>query len=112
MQRMLFALRTNMTFEKFPYLTILSNIFLGLALGRILILSGDEMAGNIWIKIFLIIGACLFSNYLLCVRKAASGITRTISGKLRPFLKEAVVCAILNGCILFLSMSLFFFKTL
>lgn len=112
MQKILFALRTNLTFEKFPYLTILSNVFLGFALGRILILSGDEMAGNVWIKIFLIIGTCLFSNYLLCVRKAASGITRTISGKLRPFLKEAVLCAVLNGCILFLSISLFFFKTL
>jgi hypothetical protein len=105
-------MRFNFRFEKFPYLTFLSNIFLGFALGKIIISPGDELPKNILIKVLLIIGACLFWNYLLCVRKAGRGITRNIHGRMRPLFREALLCAYLNASIFIISMSLFFFKLL
>jgi hypothetical protein len=110
MQTTISFLRINFPFGKFPYLTILSNTFLGYALGSILITPGDEMTESIVIKVLLILGTCFFANYLVCLRKAASGITRSIRGKLRPFLKEALLCAALNAAVLLLSITLFFFK--
>jgi len=104
-------LKRYFRFEKFPYLTILSNTLLGYALGSILITPGDEVTGSLAIKILLILGTCFFANYLLCLRKAASGITRSIQGKLRPILKEGLLCAALNAAVLFLSLTLFFFKS-
>ncbi len=63
------------------------------------------------VKTLLIIGTCLFANYLMCLRKAFKGINRNPNnGKLRPFLREAALCAILNACIFIFSTMLFFIK--
>jgi hypothetical protein len=112
MQKILSVIRANITPDRFPYLTVFSNIFLGFAFGRILVMSADKLAESISIKVFLIIGTCLFFNYLLCTRKAAKGIICNPCGKIRPLLKELCLCAALNGFMLLLSLSLFFFKSL
>jgi hypothetical protein len=112
MQKIISLIRSHITSDRFPYLTMFSNIFLGFAFGRILVLSADKLAESILIKVFLIIGTCLFFNYLLCTRKAAKGITCTPCGKIRPLLKELRLCAALNGFMLLLSLSFFFFKSL
>jgi hypothetical protein len=111
MQRIFSYLHWKFTINKFPYLTILSNIFLGFAFGRILVTPGDDLSENTFVKAFLVIGACLFFNYLGCIRKAWKGIIRDIHGRLRPFLREALFCAALNGFILIFSLSLFFLKS-
>jgi hypothetical protein len=111
MRAIISFLRMPFSFEKFPYLTILSNSFLGYALGSILITPGEEVTQSVVIKVLLIVGTCFFANYLVCLRKAASGITRSIKGKLRPFLKEAFLCAALNAAVLLISLSLFFLKS-
>ncbi len=110
-QKVISLIRAKITPERFPYLTILSHIFLGLSLGRILVVPAEELAESISIKFFLIIGACLFFDYLLCVRKAAKGIICCPGGKIRPSLKELLLCAAVNAIILLLSMGLFFFKS-
>ncbi len=111
MRTILSSMKSNLSFEKFPYLTILSNVFLGYALGSMLITPGDEITKSLVIKVLLIIGTCFFANYLMCLRKAARGITRSIQGKLRPFLKEAFLCAALNAAVLFVSLTLFILKS-
>lgn len=110
MQTMIYFLKKNFTSDKFPCLTIVANVFLGYAFGKILTTPADELGDDLFTKMFLILGACLFGNYLLCVRKASRGINRTLQGKLRPFLKDALLCAALNGVMLFLATALFFFK--
>ncbi len=110
MRTVIAFLSVYFSFEKFPYLTVISNAFLGYALGSILITPGNEMTESVVIKGLLIVGTCFFANYLVCLRKAASGITRSIKGKIRPFLKEAFLCAALNAAVLFISLSLFFLK--
>ncbi len=110
MQRIFYSLAGTLSINKFPLLTVLANIFLGYALGKILMTPGSELGGNILIKAFLVIGTCLFANYLMCLRKAFKGITRNIDGKLRPFLREALLCAALNGLVFLLSIASFFIK--
>jgi hypothetical protein len=112
MRTILYRLKTSFTFDKFPYLSVFSNIFLGYGLGRILMTASDDLGENLWIKAFIIVGTCLFFNYLSCLRKAAKGVTRTTRGKIRPFLREAFLCAGLNGFVLILTLGLFFFKSL
>ncbi len=111
MRAIIFFLKRNLAFNNFPVLTILANIFLGLALGRIFITSGADLGESVLTKVFLIIGTCFFGNYLLCVRKASQGINRNTNGKLRPFLREAILCAALNAVVLAVSVTLFFLKT-
>jgi hypothetical protein len=110
MQSIIYSLKATLTFNKFPLLTILTNIFLGYAFGKILATPGNELGGSILIQAFLIIGTCLFANYLLCLRKAFKGINRNINGKLRPFLREAMLCAFLNVSMFVISITLFFVK--
>ncbi len=104
-------MRAEIKPDRVPYLTILSNIFLGFAFGRIIMTPAEELIESIPIKVFLIIGTCLLFNYLLCVRKAAKGITCCASGKIRPLLRELFICAAVNGFIFLLSLSVFFFKS-
>ena len=110
-QKILSFIRPEITPDRFPYLTILSNVFLGFAFGRIVMMSAEELIESVSIRVFLIIGTCLFFNYLLCARKAAKGVTCSPSGKIRPFLREVLLCAAMNAFILLLSLSLFFFKS-
>ncbi len=110
MEKMLSLLKKDLPYDKFPILSVLSNVFLGYAFGKILVTPGEEMGQSLLIQIFLIIGTCLFINYLLLVRKAASGVNRTVRGKLRPFLKEAILCAALNASIFVVSITLFLVK--
>jgi hypothetical protein len=111
MQNIIYSLKRTLSFDNFPLLTVLANVFLGFALGKILVTPGDGLGGNLLIKVFLIVGTCLFANYLVCLRKAFTGINRTTNGKLRPLLRDALHCAILNGCIFLLCVSLFFIKS-
>ena len=104
-------MRAEIPPDRVPYLTILSNVFLGFAFGRIVVMPAEELIGSVFIKMFLIIGTCLFFSYLLFTRKAARGITCCPSGKIRPFLRESLLCAAVNGLIFLLSLSLFFFKS-
>ena len=104
-------MRAEIRLDRVPYLTILSNVFLGFALGRIVMTPAEELIESVPIKVLLIVGTCLLFNYLLCVRKATKGITCCASGKIRPFLKELFICAAVNAFILFLSLGLFFFKS-
>jgi len=104
-------MRAEIRLDRVPYLTILSNVFLGFALGRIVMMPGEELIESVSIKIFLIIGTCLFFSYLLSTRKASKGITCSPSGKIRPFLRELFLCAAVNAFILLLSLGLFFFKS-
>jgi hypothetical protein len=110
MQSIIYSLKAKLTINKFPLMTILANVFLGYAFGKILATPGNELGGSILIQVFLIIGTCLFANYLLCLRKAFKGINRNSNGKLRPLLREAVLCAILNISIFVPSITLFFVK--
>ncbi|PKN30621.1 MAG: hypothetical protein CVU64_02465 [Deltaproteobacteria bacterium HGW-Deltaproteobacteria-21] len=111
MQSIIYSLKATLTFNKFPLLTILANIFLGYAFGKILVTPGNEVGGSILIQAFLIIGTCFFANYLLCLRKAFKGINRSTNGKLRPFLREALLCGALNVCIFLPCIALFFIKS-
>jgi hypothetical protein len=111
MKNIIDSLKKNLTFNNFPYLTILANVFLGYALGRIFMTPGGELGESMLTKAFLIIGTCFFFNYLLCLRKAFLGIIRNANGKLRPFLREAMLCAGLNAFIFVLSITLFFVKS-
>ena len=104
--------KPKITPDRFPYLTIASNVFLGFAFGRIMVMPAEELAESISIKVFLIIGTCLFFNYLLCTRKAAKGVTCTCSGKIRPFLGQLLLFAAINAFMLLLSLGLFFLKSL
>lgn len=110
MQSIIYSVKETLSLNKFPLLTILANVFWGYALGKILVTPGDELGGSILIKVFLIIGTCVFGNYLLCLRKAFEGINRTAKGKFRPFLRDAIHCAVLNGAIFLLTITLFFIK--
>ncbi|RJR34560.1 MAG: hypothetical protein C4576_26125 [Desulfobacteraceae bacterium] len=110
MQSIIYSLKATLTFNKFPLLTILANIFLGFAFGKILVTPSDEVGGSILIQVFLIVGTCLFANYLLCLRKAFKGISRTTKGRLRPYLREAALCAALNVSIFLPAIVLYFFK--
>ena len=110
-QKILSFIRPEVTPDRFPYLTILSNVFLGFAFGRIVTMPAGELIESVSVKVFLIIGTCLFFNYLLCARKAVKGITRSPGGKIRPFLREVLLCAAVNAFIFLLSLSLFFFKS-
>ena len=112
MHDIIYSLKATLSFNNFPVLTIMANVFWGYALGKILVTPGNELGGSILIKVFLIIGTCLFFNYLLYTRKAAKGITCNPCGKIRPLLKELCLCAALNGFMLLLSLSFFFFKSL
>ncbi len=109
-RKILSFIRPEIAPGRFPYLTILSNVFLGFAFGRIVIMPAEELIESISIKALLIIGTCLFFNYLLCVRKTAKDVTCSPSGKIRPFLREVLLCAAINAIIFLLSLSLFFFK--
>ncbi len=111
-QKILPFIRPEITPDRFPYLTILSNVFLGFAFGRIVMMPAADLIESVSVKIFLIVGTCLFFNYLLCARKAAKGINRTPGGKIRPFLREVLLCAAVNAFIFVLATSLFFFKSL
>ncbi|HSR11639.1 MAG TPA: hypothetical protein VLS90_09335 [Thermodesulfobacteriota bacterium] len=111
MEKIISLLKKDLSYKQFPYLSILANVFLGYALGKILITPGDEMPDHLLIKVFLILGTCFFANYLLCVKKAAGGIIRTAKGKLRPALKEAFLCAALNAFIFVAAISLFLIKS-
>ena len=104
-------MRAKIPPDRVPYLTILSNVFLGFAFGRMVVTPAEELVGSLPIKVFLIVGTCLFFSYLLSTRKAARGITCCPSGKLRPVLRELRLCAATNAFIFLLSMSLFFFKS-
>ncbi len=111
MQDIIHSIKTTLVLNKFPALTILANVFFGLALGKILTMPGNELVGSALVKTLLIIGTCLFANYLMCLRKAFRGITRNPNnGKLRPFLKEAVHCAMINASAFLLSIMLFIIK--
>lgn len=112
MQKVILLIRANITPDRFPYLTLISDIFLGFAFGRIIVTPADELTENIPIKVFLIIGTCLFFNYLLCTRKAGKGITHSPGGKIRPLLRELYLCATINGFMILFSLSFFFFKSL
>ncbi len=111
-QKVISLIRATITPDRFPYLTLFSNIFLGFAFGRIIVTPAGELTESILIKVFLIIGTCLFFNYLLCIRKATKGITRSPAGKVRPLLRELCLCAALNGFMFLSSLSFFFFKSL
>lgn len=111
MHDIIYSLKATLSFNNFPVLTIMANVFWGYALGKILVTPGNELGGSLLIKVFLIIGTCLFANYLFCLRKAFKGIKRNTKGKLRPFLREAASCAFLNAFILVLSLTLFFIKS-
>jgi hypothetical protein len=110
MQKLFSLVRTNFTSDKYPYLTIISNIFFGLGVGRIIALPADELSDNLPVKILLIVGTCLFFNYITWLRKASKGVRRTTSGRFRPLLREAMLCAALNAFVLLSSLSLFFLK--
>ncbi len=110
-QNFVSLIRAKLTPDKLPYLTILSNVFLGFALGRIIVMPGEELLESVSVRVFLIIGTCLFFDYLLCARKAAKGTTCTPSGKMRPLLRELLLCAAVNASVCLLSLSLFFFKS-
>ncbi len=110
-QKILSFIRPEIAPGRFPYLTILSNIFLGFAFGRIIIMPAEELTEDVFIKVLLIIGTCLFFNYLLCVRQTAKGVACGLNGKIRPFLKEVLLCAAMNAFIFLLSLSFFFFKS-
>ncbi len=111
MQTILYSLKKTLTFNNFPYLTILANVFLGYALGRIFMTPAEELGASLMTKVSLIIGTCLFANYLYCLRQASAGIIRNTRGKLRPFLREGLLCAALNAFIFVLSLTLFFVKS-
>jgi hypothetical protein len=111
MKYIIYSLKKNLTFDNFPYLTILANLFLGYALGRIFMTPGGELGESLLTKVFLVIGTCFFFNYLLCLRKAFTGIIRNANGRLRPFLRDAVACAGLNALIFVLATTLFFLKS-
>ncbi len=110
MQSIIYSLRRTLSFDNFPVLTVLANIFLGLALGKILVTPGDELGGSLLIKALMTIGACLFANYLMCLRKAFKGISRNTNGRLRPLLRDAILCAALNTGVFLLSVTLFCVK--
>ena len=112
MQKVILLIKANITPDRFPYLTLFSNIFLGFAFGRIIVTPAEELTESILIKGFLIIGTCLFFNYLLYTWRTAKGITRSPGGKIRPLLRELCLCAAINGFMLFFSLGLFFFKSL
>ncbi len=109
-QRILSLIRAGVSPNRLLYLTVLSNVFLGFAFGRIIVMPPEELMESISIKVLLIIGTCLFFSYLLSTRNAAKGITCCPSGKIRPFLRELFLCAAMNAFIFLLSLSLFFFK--
>lgn len=111
MQSILCSIKGVLAFNNFPVLTVLANVSWGYALGKILATPGDEVGGSFLIKALLIVGTCLFANYLLCLRKAFQGVNRTVNGKLRPLLREARRCAALNVLILVVSLTLFFLKS-
>jgi hypothetical protein len=69
------------------------------------------LVASIPIKAFLIVGTCFFSSYVLSTRKAAKGINSFNGGKIRPALRESLLCVATNGFIFLLSMSLFFLKS-
>ncbi len=104
-------MRAEITPHKVSYLTILSNFFLGFAFGRTVVMPVEELIESVSIKFFLIIETCLFSSYLLSARKAAKGSICCPSGKIRPVLRELLLCTATNAFILLLSLSLFFFKS-
>lgn len=111
MQEIIHSIKGTVSHNKLPILTILTNVFFGLALGNIFITPGVELGGSALVKILLIIGTCLFANYLICLRKAFKGINRNPNnGRMRPFLREAVHCGVLNACIFLISMTFFFIK--
>ncbi len=110
-QKIISLIKVKLTPDRFPYLTILSNVFLGFAFGRIVVMPAEDLTESVSTRVFLIIGTCLLFNYLLCTRKAAKGITCSPNGKIRPFLKELLLCAAINAFIFILSLSLFFFKS-
>ncbi len=110
-QKILSFIRPEIAPGRFPYLTILSNVFLGFAFGRIIIMPAEELTESVSIRALLIIGTCLFCNYLLCVRKTAKGVTCSPSGKIRPFLREVLLCTAINALIFLLSVSLFLLKS-
>ena len=74
-------------------------------------MQAEELIESVSIKVFLIVGACFFFSYLLSIRKAAKGITCCPNGKIRPFLRELLLCAAVNASIFLLSLGLFFFKS-
>jgi hypothetical protein len=111
MQGIIYSIKGLLSFNNFPLLTILANIFWGCALGKILVTPSDELDGSIFIKALLTIGTCIFASYLMCLRRALNGINRNASGRLRPFLREAILCAFLNIFILLTSIMLFFVKS-
>lgn len=111
MQRFLFPSGPSLP-SRDTLLSVLSGVFFGLALGRILVTAGSDLPGNYLIQGFLIAGACLFSSYLVYLRQAARGIIRTPQGKLRPQLREMVLCAALNGTMLILAVGFFIIKPL
>jgi hypothetical protein len=110
MQSIIYSLKGYLSFKNFPILTILANVFWGYALGKTLVTPSDELGGSLLIKVFLIIGTCLFANYLMCLRKAFRGVSRNSNGKLRPILREASLCAVLNFSIFSVAITLFFIK--
>ena len=111
MQGIIDSIKGAMSFNKLPILTILANVFWGLALGKIFITPGNELVGSLLVKVLMIMGTCLFANYLMCLRKAFKGISRNpTTGKLRPFLRDAAQCAVLNACVFIFAMTLFFIK--
>ena len=112
MQKIIALIRANITFNKFPYLTMASNVFFGLAFGKIIVSPAEDLAESTLIKVFLIIGTCLFFHYLVCVRKVAKGITRNTDRKIRPFLREVFLCSALNALIFVFALCLFFYKSL
>ncbi len=112
MRKVVFFLKSNFTFERYPYLTVLSNVFLGYSFGRIVITPGDELSNSLLIKVLLILGTGLFFKYLFCLRRAFTGVTRTIDRKIRPLLREALLCAGLNALIFLIALSFFFYKSL
>ena len=111
-RRIILPLRARITPDRFPYLTIVSNVFLGYAFGRIIVMPAEELRESTYVKVFLIVGTCLFFNYLLYARKAARGVTRSCSGKMRPFLGQLLLFAAINALMFILSLGLFFFKSL
>jgi hypothetical protein len=110
MQSLIYSLRRTLSFQNFPMLTVLANIFLGFALGKTLVTPSDELGGSMLIKVFLIVGTCLFANYLMCLRRAFKGISRATNGKLRPLLRDGLRCSALNAVILAACLALFFLK--
>ena len=111
MQGIIHSIKGTVSFNKLPILTILANVCWGLALGKIFITPGNELIGSVLVKVLIIVGTCLFANYLLCLRKAFKGVNRNpTTGKLRPFLRDAAQCAVLNACVFVFAMTLFIIK--